>query len=94
MSFSHQVTFKCDACETNFMIDEESMELPPGWLGMQVVIADTDGCVPEHEREIFCHFCSQNCLVDYSSSDDLRHRLATIDKIPEADGLDLDEDDL
>jgi len=80
MSFSHQVTFKCDACETNFMIDEELMELPPGWLGMQVVIADTDGCVPDHEREIFCHFCSQNCLVEYSSSNELRHRLATIDK--------------
>lgn len=92
MSFSHQVTFKCDACETNFMIDEEAMELPPGWLGMQVVVADTDGCVPEHEREIFCHFCSQDCLIDYSSSSDLRHRLAMADK-PEA-SEDSDEDDL
>jgi len=85
MSFSHEVTFKCDACDTNFMIDEDLMELPPGWLGMQVVVADTDGCVPEHEREIFCHFCSQDCLIEYSSSDELRRRLAIVDKVDEDD---------
>lgn len=72
------------------MIDEELMELPPGWLGMQVVIADTDGCVPDHEREIFCHFCSQDCLAEYSSSNELRHRLATIDKVAD----DSEEDEL
>lgn len=79
MSFSHQVTFCCDACDTEFMIEEELMELPPGWLGMQVVIADTDGGVPDHEREVYCHFCSQDCLVEYTASNEMRQRLALAD---------------
>jgi len=78
MSYSHQVTFRCDACDTNFLISEE-MELPPGWLGLQVVIADTDGCVPDHEREVYCHFCSQDCLAEYTASDEMRQRLALAD---------------
>lgn len=79
MSYSHQVTFRCDACDTNFMINEDIMELPPGWLGLQVVIADTDGCVPDHEREVYCHFCTQECLAEYTSSDEMRQRLALAD---------------
>jgi len=79
MTFSHQVTFRCDACDMNFMIDEESMELPPGWLGLQVIIADTEGCVPDHEREVYCHFCSQDCLVEYTASGEMRRRLALAD---------------
>jgi len=84
MSFNHEVTFKCDACETNFMIDE-SMEMPPGWLGMQVAIADSDGCVPDHEQDVFCHFCSQDCFVEFASSDEMRSRLAMADSIIEED---------
>lgn len=61
------------------MINEESMELPPGWLGLQVVIADIEGCVPEHEREVYCHFCSQDCLVEYTASVEMRQRLALAD---------------
>lgn len=76
MSFSHQVTFRCDACDQNYMIEIESMELPPGWLGLQVVIADIEGCVPDQEREVYCHFCSQDCLIEYTASDDMRQRLA------------------
>lgn len=79
MSYSHQITFRCDSCDMNFMINEESMELPPGWLGLQVVVADVDGCVPEHERDVYCHFCSQDCLVEYTSSVELRQRLALAD---------------
>lgn len=55
------------------------MELPPGWLGLQVVIADTDGCVPDHEREVYCHFCTQECLAEYTASDEMRQRLALAD---------------
>lgn len=88
MSFTHQVTFRCDACDTNFMIDEEQMELPPGWLGLQVVIADIEGCVPDHEREIYCHFCTQECMVEYTASDEMRQRLALAD----ADDTDESED--
>lgn len=79
------------------MINEEIMELPPGWLGLQVVIADTDGCVPDHEREVYCHFCSQNCLVEYTASIEMRQRLALADnnegdeeaEDPEASGEEL-----
>ncbi len=85
MSFSHQVTFCCDACDTNYMIDQESMELPPAWLGLQVVIADSDGCVPDHEREVYCHFCSQDCLAEYTSSDEMRQRLALVDADEDGD---------
>ncbi len=80
MSYKHQVTFRCDACDTNFMISEDSMELPPGWLGMQVVVADSEGCVPDHETEIYCHFCTQACLVEYTASQEMRHRLIMADK--------------
>lgn len=90
MSFSHEVTFRCDACDLNFTIDEELMELPPGWLGMQIVIADSDGGVPDHERELYCHFCSQDCLVEYASNEEMRRRLVLADTPEEEE----DEDDL
>lgn len=92
MSFSHQVNFQCDACETNYMINEETMELPPGWLGFQVVVADSDGCVPDHEREVFCHFCCQRCLTDYVSSSAMRERLILADKDIKADGDEYGEE--
>lgn len=91
MSFSHQVTFQCDGCGLHFTIDEDNMELPPSWLAMQIVIADSEGCVPDHEREVFCHFCSQDCLVEYTASDDMRHRLAMADRDEMDDESDLGE---
>lgn len=80
MSFKHEVTFSCDICDTNFMIDEEEMELPPGWFGMQVIIADSEGVVPEHERDVYSHFCSQKCLIEYVKSSDMRQRLLMADR--------------
>ena len=74
------------------MIDE-SMEMPPGWLGMQVAITDTDGCVPDHEQDVFCHFCSQECFVEFASSDEMRRRLIMADNIAEEDSH-PDEDEL
>jgi hypothetical protein len=91
MSIVHQVTYHCDGCDTNFMIDE-TMELPPSWLGLQIVIADSDGCIPDHEREIFCHFCSQKCLMEYASSVAMRERLVLADKSLQ-EFNDFDEDD-
>ena len=78
MIFNHQVTFTCDACDQNYLIND-SMEMPPGWLGMQVAIADTDGCVPDNEQDVFCHFCSQNCFMEFASSDEMRRRLVMVD---------------
>ncbi|MHA2279448.1 MAG: hypothetical protein ACXAC5_00955 [Promethearchaeota archaeon] len=74
---------------------EENMELPPSWFGMQIVVADTDGCIPEHEREVFCHFCSQDCLVEFAGSDEMRQRLVLADKSINPDESDeLDEEQL
>jgi len=89
MSFHHQVTFKCDTCDQNFTIDEDSMELPPGWLGLQIVVADIEGCIPEHEQENYSHFCCQGCLMKYTSSPEIRRRLCMAD----SNSLDEDEDD-
>ena len=75
MAFKHEVTFECDECETQFMIDQDSMELPPGWLGMQVVVSDSEGCIPDHEQEVFCHFCSQTCLMEYAASKEMKKRI-------------------
>jgi len=80
MSFRHEITFKCDSCDTNFTIDEQAMELPPGWLGLQIAVADSDGCIPEQEREVFGHFCTRACLVEYISSQQIMERLCLTDK--------------
>jgi len=56
------------------------MELPPGWLGLQIVAADSEGTIPEHEQEIFGHFCSQKCLIEYARGDELRARLVFVEK--------------
>ena len=93
MSFHHQVTFKCDVCDQNYTIDEDAMEIPPGWLGLQIVIADTDGCIPQHEQEIYCHFCTQECLIEYTSGDEIRRRLCTADKDSEEDSEEPDDED-
>lgn len=79
MSIKHRVTFSCDACETEFIIDERHMDLPSGWIGLQIVVANSDGCIPEHEQEVFEHFCSQKCLTEYAASDEVRTRLAMAD---------------
>ena len=85
MSYNTHVSFRCDSCDTNFTIDEENMELPPGWLGLQIIAADTEGCIPDHERENYSHFCSQACLIQYTASTDMRKRLVMVDKTPNED---------
>lgn len=96
MSYHNQVTFRCDSCDKNFIIDEEIMELPPGWLGLQLIVADTEGCIPEHEREKYSHFCSQECLIENVAGDETRRRLCTPDESgqPVEDGEEEEEEDL
>lgn len=76
---SHSITFICDSCEKQFMIDE-TMEIPPHWIAVQIAIADKDGLVPSQERDVFSHFCSQECVVEYTSSDKIRERSLTVDR--------------
>lgn len=93
MSYHNQVTFNCDSCDTNFTIDEETMELPSGWIGIQVIVADTEGCIPEHEREVYSHLCSRECLIEFISGDEMRQRLCLVDKPKPLIDLDEDEED-
>ncbi len=79
MSYVHLVTFKCDSCEKEHMIDEE-MEMPPYWFGVQMAIADQDGMIPSHEREEYLHFCEQKCLFDFCIGKELKSRFLLVDK--------------
>lgn len=76
---SHRVTFICDSCEKQFMIDE-SMDIPPHWIAIQVAMSNKDGLVPNQEREVFSHFCSQDCVTVYAQSDILRERSIMVDR--------------
>lgn len=61
------------------MIDE-TMDIPSHWFAVQLAIADKDGLVPHQERDVFQHFCSQKCVVDYVKSDEVRERLCSVNK--------------
>ena len=77
-------TVVCDSCETEYVLSED-MEMPPSWLGVQVIIADREGIIPMHEKENYMHFCSQDCLVDYASDKKFKERILMADK-EEKDG--------
>ncbi len=78
----HQVTIICNVCGTEYMLPND-MELPPLWIALQIAIADTDGCIPDHERDNYCHFCSTECLKDFAGGDDLLQRISLIEQEPE-----------
>ena len=75
MSYEQTITFKCnnETCGLQYTIEEE-MEMPPHWFGLQLAIADSEGMIPPHERDIFQHFCSQRCLVEYVASKIIKTR--------------------
>lgn len=75
----HQVTIACDGCEVEYMLHQE-MELPPSWIGVQIVIADIDGIIPEQEEDIFNHFCSVKCLGEFCEGNDLRRRVSYVNR--------------
>lgn len=81
---SHRVTFICDSCEKQFMIDE-TMDVPPHWIAIQVAMSDKDGLIPNQERDKFSHFCSQECVALYAKSDELRERSLMVDRNSEDD---------
>ena len=66
------------------MIDEDEMDLPPGWLGFQAVVANSSGNVPEQEQDVFCHFCSHTCLIEYVAGDKMRARICLSEKKDES----------
>lgn len=66
MSFRHHVDFKCDSCGTNYMINPDEHEYPPGWLSIQLSFADSDGAIMEQEYSF--NLCSCQCLLEYTKS--------------------------
>lgn len=76
---SHQLIYVCDNCGKEYTVDD-SMEMPPYWFGVQIAIADKDGLIPPHEREIFDHFCCQTCFTKHSEGKEVRERKCIVDK--------------
>ncbi len=74
------------------MVDE-TMDIPGHWFAVQIAIADKDGLVPHQERDLFQHFCSQQCVVDYVKSDEVRERLCSINQPYEDDDEDDEDED-
>ncbi len=85
MSFRHAITFVCNSCDTEHIIEEE-MEMPPNWFGFQIAIANDEGVIPDEERDVYMHFCSRTCLIEYAGGQDLRERAILVDKPPEDEG--------
>ncbi len=76
---SHRIEFSCDHCGEIFTTDE-SMDQPPYWFGVQIVIADHSGFIPLQERDIYNHFCTQGCLSEFCQGSELRLRKCIVDK--------------
>lgn len=73
-------TIVCDWCETHYIINlQEGEELPPGWISIHVVIADSEGIIPPHD-ESHLHFCQQDCFADYAKSDIFKEQMLLADR--------------
>jgi len=86
----HYVTFVCETCDTEYTV-EGSMEMPPYWMGIQIVIAGNFGHIPNHEQENYQHFCSDTCIIEYLQSKDFRRRKVLVDKEDKDKDKDTDE---
>lgn len=91
MGLHQSVVFTCDMCESHFTVGND-MELPPGWIGVQMAVADADGYIPTHERDIYIHFCSLQCLGEYMSGDDMKERYYLADRTDNSMSDDEEDD--
>lgn len=87
-------TMICDNCNTNFML-QENYEMPPYWIGCQIVVSNKDGeILIESEEASFFHFCSQECFSSYAGGKPMKKMIASIDNvIPQEKDEDDDDDD-
>ncbi len=76
---SHRYTFICDSCDVQFIL-EDDMEMPQYWFGVQFCVSDKDGVIPMRERDIYQHFCSQACIIEYVTGNALRRRKSMVDR--------------
>lgn len=57
--------------------------MPPHWIGVHLAISNKDGHFPEREIDVFNHFCSTECLIEYLRSQEFRERRLTVDAAEE-----------
>ncbi len=70
------------------------MEMPPYWIGFQVAIADSDGLIPDHERDVYTHFCKQECLIEFVNStevNEINERILLVDGESDPDDVPPDK---
>ncbi len=87
---SHRVTLICDNCGEEYILGE-NMDLPPYWLGVQVAVGNYDG--EASGAELFLHLCGQECLSEYTEGEELRNKIAFIDKPADDEAEDLEEEE-
>ena len=87
----YNVSFVCDSCGVNYMI-HDNMELPPLWFAAQISISNSVGFIPPQEQEVYKHFCSQKCLIEYAKSTEIRERKCMVDQLPEEEMEDFNND--
>lgn len=78
----HHNIYICDTCEKNYTTTDP-MDLPPYWCAVQIAVSNKNGVVPVQERDVFSHFCSQECFVVYCQSDTFQERILTVDQSTE-----------
>ena len=71
-------TMLCDGCGQHYLLKEDE-EMPPYWFAIQIIVADGNGMIPINEREIFSHFCSQECVIEFCQGETMREFAATVD---------------
>ena len=79
---SHRLIFICNMCGIEYA-PQDAVDLPPYWVGVQIAIANGGGQIPPQEREVFCHFCSTECLAKYAVGSEVRTRKCMVDRPPE-----------
>jgi len=91
--FKHKVTFFCDSCGMEYLIDEIPMELPPSWILIQPSLANSKGFFPEGYREMYFHFCTIKCACDFLKGEEFRELVVQVNN-QNTHGIDEDEDDV
>ena len=85
MAVRYQLTFICDNCSTEHMIDSGFPSLPPHWISSQIMISTIDGYIPDHEEDLpLSHFCSIECFNEHVVSQGFKERVLLVDR-PDSD---------
>jgi len=95
MTVRSEVTFSCDQCGMEYMLDYD-MNSPPNWIGVQLMLANPDGIVSEPDRDLFFHICSPACMREFAISEKFADALSlglarlSSDEVEGEDDMDLE----